>query len=185
MMGNFSETRCVDDRFPATACDSGVIIFNEFIRDAQLIEYNVGGIRFTRISEDGTTLSKIDRFFACVNFFNPWLTASVTMLPREYSNHCPLVFLSSSTDYGPSPFRFYNYWLLDDSITPLVRNAWEFACVWARADSKLAAKLRVVKFALKAWKSMTHNCEENEIWVLKEKICHTPEPKSTTETSGC
>ncbi|XP_076935606.1 uncharacterized protein LOC143602349 [Bidens hawaiensis] len=85
--------------------------FNNFIQDAGLSEYKMGGRRFTWMSDDGCHMSKIDRFLVCKNFADNWPTASVTALPRDMLDHCPLVFSTSKRHYGPTPFKFFNSWL--------------------------------------------------------------------------
>lgn len=42
----------------------------------------MGGGRFTRVSKDGSKLSKLDCFLVCDRFKTLWQEASVTVLPR-------------------------------------------------------------------------------------------------------
>nr|GEZ12047.1 hypothetical protein [Tanacetum cinerariifolium] len=46
---------------------------------------------------------------------------------RYISDHCPILLREAMFDYGPIPFRFYNYWLEVDGFDKLVRDAWNDA----------------------------------------------------------
>ncbi|XP_076931962.1 uncharacterized protein LOC143597315 [Bidens hawaiensis] len=91
-LGDFNETSVKEDRLPVSGCDSDIAEFNNFILAAGLSKYHMGGRRFTWMNDDGCHLSKIDRILVCENFLAKWPTGSVTALPRDFSDHCPLLF---------------------------------------------------------------------------------------------
>nr|GEW00071.1 RNA-directed DNA polymerase, eukaryota [Tanacetum cinerariifolium] len=49
---------------------------------------------------------------------------------RYISDHHPILLREAIFDYGPIPFRFYNYWLEVDGFDKLVRDAWNDAPGW-------------------------------------------------------
>lgn len=59
----FNEVRGREDRKNTQLNIKEVGEFNEFISDTQLIEILLGGRKFSRISDDGSKFSKLDRFF--------------------------------------------------------------------------------------------------------------------------
>ena len=59
-MGDFNEVRSREERFSEHACLTSMAAFNNFIRLADLVDFSMGGRRFTRMSDDGLSLSKID-----------------------------------------------------------------------------------------------------------------------------
>ena len=60
--------------------------FKKFIDEVGLIDLNMGGRRFTYISDVGCKLSKIDRFLVCSNVLAVFPAMAVTALLREYSD---------------------------------------------------------------------------------------------------
>ncbi|XP_076916063.1 uncharacterized protein LOC143575636 [Bidens hawaiensis] len=123
-LGDFNETRVKEDRLPASGCESDMAAFNTFIASTGLFEFNMGGRRFTWMSDDGNHLSKIDRFLVCKDFLGKWPSGTVTALPRNLSDHCPLVFSARDLRYGPVPFKFFNSWLSCEGLSNVVKDSW-------------------------------------------------------------
>ncbi|KAI3519600.1 hypothetical protein L1887_08814 [Cichorium endivia] len=71
LMGDFNDVRGMDDRLSAFFCKSSMVAFNSFIKEAGLSEYNMGG--------------------RCL--------ATVLALPREYSDHNPIILLGDNVDF--------------------------------------------------------------------------------------
>jgi len=49
-----------------------------------------------------------------------WGDSALWVLPRDVSDHCPLVLKVGGWDWGPRPFRFNNFWLENPKFKPLV-----------------------------------------------------------------
>ncbi|KAJ9561857.1 hypothetical protein OSB04_007017 [Centaurea solstitialis] len=96
----------------------GAEFFNDFIHEAGLTEVKRGGLKFTRMSADGSKLSKLDRFLVTPNL--------ILVLPKLHSDHSPLLLRGSSLDFGPTYFKFFNSWLGDPSLTSLVVANWSW-----------------------------------------------------------
>ncbi|XP_022007511.1 uncharacterized protein LOC110906725 [Helianthus annuus] len=77
MAGDFNEVREEQERMNSKFDNQGVVIFNNFIAEASLVEYQMGGYKFTYMLDDGSSLSKIDRILVCDGFMNKWPTASL------------------------------------------------------------------------------------------------------------
>jgi hypothetical protein len=45
---------------------------------------------------------------------------SLCALPRDVSDHCPLVLKAYFIDWGPKPFRFDNHWLVNSKLKGVV-----------------------------------------------------------------
>ncbi|XP_071730314.1 uncharacterized protein [Rutidosis leptorrhynchoides] len=122
--GDFNEVRfsseCQNSRFISRrAC-----VFNDFIDRNQLIEIPLLGKRFTRISDDGRKLSKLDRFLVNESFVQTWGHTSVIALDRRTSDHCPLILRDSNIDFGPKPFKLFNIWLENKDVEKIIVDAW-------------------------------------------------------------
>ncbi|XP_035830838.1 uncharacterized protein LOC110866714 [Helianthus annuus] len=150
-MGDFNEVREESERFNSEFSASNAESFNQFILSAGLTEYQMGGGRFTYISDRGDKLSKLDRFLVCLGFMEKWPTASVLALNREVSDHRPLMLTTTPSDFGHIPFRCFNSWMEIPGFLDLVKH-WciEFSFN-GPADLALSVKLRWLKNKIKAW----------------------------------
>nr|GFD20363.1 cytochrome P450 [Tanacetum cinerariifolium] len=109
---DFNEVRNGMERSGSIFHRRGALNFNDFINSSGLIELPIGGMRFTRMNNIGSKLSKLDRFLVSSQVLDHWPNAHVITLPREFSDHSPILLHSETQDYGPVPFRFFNSWLI-------------------------------------------------------------------------
>ncbi|KAJ9557473.1 hypothetical protein OSB04_012087 [Centaurea solstitialis] len=116
VFGDFNEVRTESERKGTEFSFSGAMAFNNFIHNGDLVDIKSGGRRFSRYSKDGSKLSKLDRFLVSSNLLTVWPNPNVTILPRGFSDHCPILFNSDIVDFGPSYFKFFNAWLEDKSF---------------------------------------------------------------------
>ncbi|KAJ9559863.1 hypothetical protein OSB04_005023 [Centaurea solstitialis] len=123
------------------------------------------GKRFTRISDNGSKLSKLDRFLVSNSFGDFWKNLGVKALERKWSDHIPIVLENSKVDYGPSPFKFFNAWLKEDSLEDVVRNAWVIEVRAGNPDRRLDADIK----SFKEEASRLEKKAESDGWVEEEK----------------
>ncbi|XP_022014541.1 uncharacterized protein LOC110914035 [Helianthus annuus] len=160
ILGDFNQVRSADVRKncnfdPAPAAD-----FNSFIYEANFVEYLMNGSKFTRWLDGGNKMSKLDRMLVCDRFWGLWPTASLRTLPRNLSDHCPLMLTIISNDFGHIPFKFFNTWLTKPGLDTVVRSAVASCNFTGPPDVSLAEKLRCIKRAVKEWNKKTKK-EEN------------------------
>ncbi|GKA08346.1 putative RNA-directed DNA polymerase [Tanacetum coccineum] len=91
VFGDFNVVRSQDERSGCYFDSSEAGVFNDFISRTGLFDLPLGGRRFTRFDKDGRKASKLDRFLVSSNFFDVWNDASVSVLCRSFSDHCPLL----------------------------------------------------------------------------------------------
>ncbi|GKB85895.1 RNA-directed DNA polymerase, eukaryota [Tanacetum coccineum] len=72
-------------------------------------------------------MSKLDRFLVSENLLISCPSINAISLDRYISDHRPILLREVLFDYGPIPFRFYNYWLEKDGFDKLVMDAWNDA----------------------------------------------------------
>ncbi|KAI3497002.1 hypothetical protein L1887_39382 [Cichorium endivia] len=168
--GDFNCVRRANERMNSIFCPYSAAAFNKFIGEASLLEHNMGGRKFTHAWENGAKLSKLDRFLVCHKFMNLFPASSVTALNRHLSDHSPIILCSEKIDYGPPPFRFFNSWLLSPGIDGVVSKAWISRVCGSTPDIIFANKLKSVKDALKRWRRLTHEQENNELIDAKNCI---------------
>nr|GEY96340.1 reverse transcriptase domain-containing protein [Tanacetum cinerariifolium] len=104
--------------------------FNDFIKNADLMEIPLGGRKFTRIIDDGLKFSKLDRFLVTSDLNQKWDNLAAIALDRKESDHCPLILKDALVieEEGPTWMtELVNY--LKEGILP--------------GDEKEARKLRL------------------------------------------
>ncbi|KAI3784929.1 hypothetical protein L1987_44037 [Smallanthus sonchifolius] len=168
--GDFNEVRDPSERVNSYFVALNADKFNRFIGDADLVEYNMGGQKYTYMSDNGRKLSKLDRFLVCRAFVNFWPTASVTALSREYSDHCPILLSTVPHDFGHIPFRFFNSWLDIPGFVDFVEFSARSFIFNGPADLALSTKLRWLKFRIKYWVKNARQIRENSHRSYKGRI---------------
>lgn len=133
-----------EDRFNCNFNQKGADMFNEFINNTRLIEIPLAGRKFTRVSDDGLKFSKLDRFLVSMEFKQRWKDLSVTALERRRSDHCPIMLRDKVIDYGPKPFRVYDFWMEE-----VVRSGWGNPVRSSRPNCRYRDKMKNVRVALR------------------------------------
>nr|GEX84645.1 RNA-directed DNA polymerase, eukaryota [Tanacetum cinerariifolium] len=124
---DFNEVRYKSERFCLNFKAHDADIFNSFIHNAGLKEVHLGGSAFTWCHKSATKMSKLDRFLIFEIVLHSCSNINAISLDRYISDHRPILLREAIFDYGPIPFRFYNYWLEVDGFDKLVRDAWNDA----------------------------------------------------------
>lgn len=83
----------------------------------------MSGFKYTYFQNYGEKLSKLDRILVCPDFTKQFLQAACTALPRELSDHCPILLELCSLDFGPIPFKLFNSWILQPGYNDVVLQA--------------------------------------------------------------
>ncbi|KAK1414539.1 hypothetical protein QVD17_30285 [Tagetes erecta] len=170
LLGDFNSVRFPSERLNSQFCKSSTDLFNQFIDDGKLKEYSMGGRRFTYMTKDGKKLSKIDRILVCNDFFSYWPDASLIALPRDCSDHCPVMLNVQVRDFGPIPFKIFNSCLLKPGADQIVSECLCNQQYRGHPDRKLLLKFREVKNTIKKWLHSTKEHELAEVKMLRETI---------------
>ncbi|XP_071704346.1 uncharacterized protein [Rutidosis leptorrhynchoides] len=123
--GDFNEVRDISKRKNCEFNSRRAKMFNDFIENMELIEIPLIGKNFTRISDDGLKLSKLDRFLVSDSFLNLWGGISTFALDRNTSDHCPIILSDKNEDYGPKPFKVFNLWFEEKEVEKLITDTWK------------------------------------------------------------
>ena len=99
--GDFNSIRDLAERFGI--CQRGlgtkdIKEFNDWIDDLELVEAPWLGRNFTWFRPNGTSRSKLDRFLLSPKWHDRWSASTQSTLPRNFSDHCPIVLRSTSVD---------------------------------------------------------------------------------------
>ncbi|GAU36760.1 hypothetical protein TSUD_213250 [Trifolium subterraneum] len=99
-----------------------------------------------------------------------WGNGSPSVLPRDISDHCPLILKYNHGDWGPKPFRFNNFWLENNNLKVMVENYWESQRVEGWMCFVLKEKLKGLKVILRNWHKQEYGGLEGRIDELKVEI---------------
>ncbi|XP_071694353.1 uncharacterized protein [Rutidosis leptorrhynchoides] len=154
---------------PHSDCKKRADRFNEFIVRNNLIEIAISGRKFTRISDDGLKLSKLDRFLVTDKFISLWDDLSIIALDRDLSDHCPLVLQDKVIDYGPKPFKVFDEWFNCIGVDSVIMEARNQPIRGSRKDCNFRDKLKNVKSALRDWSKENFGKLDSEINSLSKK----------------
>ncbi|XP_021985923.1 uncharacterized protein LOC110882144 [Helianthus annuus] len=170
MAGDFNAVREEEDRMISRFDNYNASVFNMFIAETGMMEYQMGGYKFTYMPDDGSSLSKINRILVCDEFMNKWPLAKVKALSRYLSNHSPLTLTCSISDFGPIPFKFYNSWLELEGIQGVVDRALEGYGNEECSMKDLAGILKTLKADIKQWRKEAKLKEEKELQEIKTEV---------------
>ena len=93
--------------------------------ETELFDFNMGGEKYTYMATVGGKLSKLDRFLVSLAVNHDWSNLDVIAVSRTFSDHTPLILKHNYQNYGPTPFKFYNYWLKESDLEEMIRASWE------------------------------------------------------------
>ncbi|GJZ00428.1 RNA-directed DNA polymerase, eukaryota, reverse transcriptase zinc-binding domain protein [Tanacetum coccineum] len=119
----------------------------------------------------GTTLNSIE-----ADHFNSFIYSTdvivrlpdvrITTLDRLWSDHNPILLHIDKTDFGPSPFKLYNSWLLRDGFDNPIKEEWELL----DSNIKCHEKFRRLKDKIKQWSNNIKTLERNRKTMALEEI---------------
>ncbi|GJZ26721.1 RNA-directed DNA polymerase, eukaryota [Tanacetum coccineum] len=151
VFGDFNVVRNQEERSGSSFNVGEENVFNDFISRVGLFDFPLGGRRFTRFGKNGNKASKLDRFLVSNNFFDCWNDASVLVLCRSFSDHCPLLLKVGSPNFGPKPFRIFDKWIGDPDFSNLISNSWVLPSAVLTPDLVLKNKLKNLRQVIKTW----------------------------------
>jgi hypothetical protein len=127
ILGDFNSVTCGDERSgvnPVVITSTEMREFVDFVEGMDLVDLPVLGRRFTWFHSSGSAMSRIDRVFVSEDWLSIWGHSSLWVLPRDVSDHCPLILRRNGHDWGPKPFRFNNAWLEHKDFSKVVEDEW-------------------------------------------------------------
>ncbi|GKB20028.1 cytochrome P450 [Tanacetum coccineum] len=87
------------------------------------------------------------------------------------SDHSPLLLINRLVDYGPTPFKFYNSWLLHKDFHLLVTSCWAFTTNRYNLKSvSFKKRLQSLKNSIKSWRQTTKIEESSTATALRNRL---------------
>jgi len=151
--GDFNIIRYARERNRLNGLERHSDMFNTLINSHELREIVMtGGLYTWSNNQENPILEKLDRILAFKECEDIFPNTIVRKLPREISDHNPLILSS-----GPCKTMkhiqsiFENSWLINPDFLPTVRKIWEKPCRVASALDKIQQKLKMLKRYFKGW----------------------------------
>ncbi|GJW20108.1 RNA-directed DNA polymerase, eukaryota, partial [Tanacetum coccineum] len=110
IMGDFNDVRTMDERLGSSFNVSSARCFDRFIVSSGLVDVKLEGYSFTWSHPSAFKMSKLDRFLVTEGIISLYPSISALCLDRHLSDHRPILLREVSSDFGPTPFRFYQSW---------------------------------------------------------------------------
>ncbi|GKV35665.1 hypothetical protein SLEP1_g43906 [Rubroshorea leprosula] len=170
LMGDFNITRNQQEKSGDRGVSNGMRVFNEFIRDMELVDLPLIGRKFTWYKPNGEAMSRLDRFLMTEDWMSKWVNSKQWGLKRSISDHCPILLKSQHINWGPKPFKFFDEWLLHQECKTIVEEEWKKTNVQGWKGFCVKEKLKAVKQKLKKWSAEEFTQLDLKINEAKEKI---------------
>nr|GFA47101.1 RNA-directed DNA polymerase, eukaryota [Tanacetum cinerariifolium] len=87
-------------------------------------DFNERGYSFTWSDKHASKMSKLDRFLVSQGMLDLFLNLTGLILHRHLSGHRPILLKETHVDYGPTPFRLYHSWFLEDDFHFVIEDSW-------------------------------------------------------------
>ncbi|GKC45235.1 RNA-directed DNA polymerase, eukaryota, reverse transcriptase zinc-binding domain protein [Tanacetum coccineum] len=189
MFGDMNAVRNEQERVGSIFNIIAADYFNSFIDATGLVDLPIGGRCFTWMNKAGTKLSKLDRFLIPEDVIDLLPNIRITAPDRIWSDHNPILLHVDKIDFGPSPFKLYNSWLLRDGFDDLIKSEWD------SLDSnnsgfpiKCHEKFCILKAKIRQWNNNKKTTERNrkataleELSSIEKKIDEGSASPSDTE----
>ncbi|GJT02906.1 RNA-directed DNA polymerase, eukaryota [Tanacetum coccineum] len=152
VMGDFNEVRYASERYGSSFHALNAADFNMFIANSNLIDIPLGGYSFTWSDKHASKMSNLDRFLVSQGIVDLFPNLTGLILHRHISDHRPILLKETRVDYGPTPFRLFHSWFLDNDLCAVVEDSWKNDGVYDNnAMVLLKNKLKSLKQKLKTW----------------------------------
>ena len=146
VLGDFNSIRSLEERVSLSQRrveSQDISAFNQWISDMELQEIKSVGSNYTWIRPNGYVKSRLDRFLVSDQWLSVWPESCQHVLQRDLSDHCPTILQTNMVDWGPKPFRVFDWWLQQNQYQKMVRDTWcnDQQGGWGRFELWLLGKM--------------------------------------------
>nr|GEV65731.1 hypothetical protein [Tanacetum cinerariifolium] len=93
------------------------------------------------------------------------------ILHHHLSDHRPILLKETHVDYGPTPFRLYHSWFLEDDFHSVIEDSWNNDGISAsNSVILLKNKLKFMKQILKEWSSIKRRHKDHDRKVIQDSL---------------
>lgn len=147
LMGDFNSILCDTERVNCSFRRTDMAGFNSFVLDNRLKDAPLVNYDHTWFGPNGKS-SRLDRTLLNSDWLEQESNWWIQGLGRKSSDHLVLLLKSCEQNWGPRPFKAFNYWLKDDKFTNGILNHWRSL---QTNGINLHEKLRSTRLFIKNW----------------------------------
>ena len=144
LMGDFNSVRKKSERLNTAFNKVDSLRFNNFIENSGLYEVYIRNSTYTWFGP-AQKCSQLDRVLISQEMLalGNWSTLAHD---RYTSDHKPLSLSTASEDWGPKPYKFFNYLLQEKELVETLRHTWGEG-----RSANLVSKFRAIRGAARSW----------------------------------
>jgi hypothetical protein len=150
--GDFNVVKSLTEEWGSDKLNSYEVEFGKCLNDLEVLDMNFSGCFYTwtnKSEEPRFVARKLDRVLANEFWLSYFGKTIVEFQLGGVSDHSPAVIsVGSLQNFGPKPFKFFNYWLEHKEFLNWVKEGWNIQ-VDGVPMYQLYAKLKSVKAVLK------------------------------------
>jgi len=161
-MGDFNEVLNPLKRRGATVVSQGMKEMQDLLADLKLVDMDIGQ-QFTWLRQNA--ISRIDRVLVDEELILMFSSSRAFCKGIMFSDHYPIVFITSQLKWSPSPFRTLDVWLTEPSFVQAFKKEW-----MEMAGLHLVKKLKLIKKPLKVWNREVFSRIDNKISGYQEAL---------------
>nr|GEZ48051.1 hypothetical protein [Tanacetum cinerariifolium] len=105
----------------------------------ETLSFESGGYSFTWSNKHASKMSKLDRFLVSQGMLDLFPNLTGLILQCHLSDHRPILLKETHVDYGPTPFRLYHSWFLEDNFHSVIEDSWNNDAL--REETKIDRKV--------------------------------------------
>ncbi|KAE8687812.1 Beta-adaptin-like protein A [Hibiscus syriacus] len=143
-------------------------LLRSFVQQTNLIDLPLSGGMYTWCNNrELPTWVRLDRFLVSSNFLQGFPKLVQRILPKSLSDHNPIVLEEDGQNWGPKPFRIFNYLLKEEGFDDLVENS--LADLQKKGGAAFSPQDRDQLVLLRSELWRLHRIEES-IWCQKSRV---------------
>ncbi|XVE89968.1 hypothetical protein DITRI_Ditri20bG0039100 [Diplodiscus trichospermus] len=169
--GDFNVIRHPEEKIGASFNFAAMSQFSDFIEETGLMDLPLMRGQFTWCSNRAfPTFCRLDRFLVDPEFLLKFQGLYQKLLPWSLSDHHLVSLEVESINWGPKPFKIFNYWMELEVYDNLVQGVWDTLQKEASSLLNLWGKMKEMKKAIKGWYRLRYGGSSSCIARLEEEI---------------
>ncbi|KAK3220321.1 hypothetical protein Dsin_014291 [Dipteronia sinensis] len=150
--GDFNATLDPSKRVGVRSYFGSMRCFQNFVFQANVVNIPLQGTSFTwSNNRENQAWARLDRFLLSPSILMWFPNLLQRSLPRSLSDHNPVMLCEENLEWGPSPFRFPNWWLEEKEMMKETIKGWKNCKTSGSKGFVLFSKAKAAKNALKRW----------------------------------
>ncbi|KAL4383574.1 hypothetical protein GQ457_15G020780 [Hibiscus cannabinus] len=157
--GDFNEVLSLEERVGVNTHKKGIKDFGLFIDGLGLIDLPLHEGKFTWSNyRDVPACTRLDRFLISAAFLDRWPNLFQSLLPKNISDHNPIVISFLDINWGPRPFKWFDHLADDKALADKINEE----CLLSVGEG-IGQMLRRCKTVTKEWVSLYYGKARDEI----------------------